>query len=166
MEPNFSTAKPFLRVIRLLWCDQRGLNSDCKNGSVNVAGPAILFIDGSNINNVFSPISQQMNIGFSTYQISVPTTYEKSVGRFWFEVDDLGNGTQVIQQNSGGDAAGYQMSAHADDMVHVPSTFQVFTSEDAFNTGSGPTEEPKDYIITAAVSLVFRDGSIGSPLKS
>ncbi|KAF5312801.1 hypothetical protein D9619_003779 [Psilocybe cf. subviscida] len=151
IEPNFSAAKPLQRSIRLLWCDRRGPNADCKDGSVNVAGPAVLFVDGSSINNVFSPISQQMNIGFSTYQITVPTTYAKSVGKFWFEVDDLGNGTKTIQQNNVGGGSGYQMPAHADDIVHVPTVFRVFNSHETFDRGQAPNEAPNDYIITAAI---------------
>lgn len=94
-----------------------------------------------------------MNIGFSTYQITVPTTYAKSVGKFWFEVDDLGNGTKIIQQNDVGGGSGYQMPAHADDMVHVPTVFRVFNSHETFDRGQAPNEAPNDYIITAAVSI-------------
>ncbi|KAF5322147.1 hypothetical protein D9619_001659 [Psilocybe cf. subviscida] len=118
------------RTVRLLWCDRRGANANCADGTANVA----IAVAGNGLPNfgvsidggvspptsaTGSPVAQALNMTMSFYTVTVAVAFERSVGKFWFSINDDGSSKSTLQDNGG---KGYV--AVNDEIVYLPVGFK------------------------------------------
>ncbi|KDR69063.1 hypothetical protein GALMADRAFT_145788 [Galerina marginata CBS 339.88] len=63
-----------------------------------------------------SPLTESLNTTFIAYQFSVPISANRSVSKFWFQIDEGDGSTPVIHDNDG---HGYILPQ--DEIIYVPS---------------------------------------------
>ncbi|KAF5322146.1 hypothetical protein D9619_001658 [Psilocybe cf. subviscida] len=121
---------PKKRTVRLFWCDRRGANANCADGTANVAvavaGNGLptfgVIIDGGDSGPPFatgSPVLRALNMTMTFYTVTVSVAFERSVGKFWFAINEDGSSNSTLQDNGGN---GY--IAVNDEIVYLPVGFK------------------------------------------
>ena len=132
------------RIVKMLWCDKYGSNSNCK-GSTRSSVPASNLSESN-----LSPLTTVQGYSFITYNFVVPIDPSASIAKFWFSVDER-NGTKASVYNNGGN--GYVVQQ--DQMLFVPTlsqmTLQSNTTGLTRRGGGSPVSLVKEYFIVAAV---------------
>ncbi|KAF5315127.1 hypothetical protein D9619_007522 [Psilocybe cf. subviscida] len=112
---NSKSSRPESRKINMVWCDRRGARGGCSGGKAMLA-------QNPNVPSsvLLSPVGSALGLNFTQYEFAVPVTFERSVGSFWFEVNDGADKKHsvVIEDNGG---AGYW--APDDALVFIPVGF-------------------------------------------
>ncbi|KDR70676.1 hypothetical protein GALMADRAFT_880845 [Galerina marginata CBS 339.88] len=109
-----NTTIPPNRQVKLLWCDRQGDFKDC-NKITNVATSPPELISSAQL----SPLSRSLKLKFPTYAFQVPLSANRSVSKFWFEVDE-GDGSPATTYDNGG--AGYLLD---DALIFAPYLSQL-----------------------------------------
>ena len=132
------------RIVKMLWCDKYGSNSNCI-GRTRSSVPAANLSESN-----LSPLTAAQGYSFITYNFVVPIDASASISKFWFQVDER-NGTKPSIYNNGGN--GYVVQQ--DQLLFVPTlsqmTLQSNTASITRRGGGSPVSLVKEYFIVAAV---------------
>ncbi|KDR70797.1 hypothetical protein GALMADRAFT_102888 [Galerina marginata CBS 339.88] len=94
-QPTTSNAStPTNRQVKLFWCDKRGQLKDCANTTNVASSPANPSVE-------VSPLTESQKTTFIAYQFSVPILANRSVSKFWFQVDEGDGSAPIIHDNAG-----------------------------------------------------------------
>ncbi|PPQ64036.1 hypothetical protein CVT24_008849 [Panaeolus cyanescens] len=107
------TTAPANRQVHLFWCDKDGLSPNCR-WTMNRAAPVKRSTPG------VSPVTTKAGFYFNQYDFVVPIDTLRSIGRYWFVVDNK-DGSPVQVYNNGG--AFYQVPQ--DEILYVPRLGKV-----------------------------------------
>ncbi|KAF5322145.1 hypothetical protein D9619_001657 [Psilocybe cf. subviscida] len=145
------------RTVRLFWCDRRGANANCADGTANVAvtvaGNGLpsfgASIDGGVTAPTFavgSPVSQALNMTMTFYTVTVSVAFERSVGKFWFSITEEGSPNSTVQDNDG---TGYV--AVDDEIVYLPVGFKGGPTIQVGPLTTDPDKSPFPIYIAAGI---------------
>jgi hypothetical protein len=109
----------------VFWCDRRGANANCADGTANVAtalvssrfGDAAVPTSGISTPtfSTGSPVAERLSMAMTFYSVAFSVTFERSVGKFWFGINDDGSTNSTLQDNGG---KGY--IPDDDEIVYLP----------------------------------------------
>ncbi|KDR67433.1 hypothetical protein GALMADRAFT_79879 [Galerina marginata CBS 339.88] len=104
-----TVSTPKNRKVKLFWCDKRGQFKDCASITNVASAPESPPVE-------VSPLTESQSTTFIAYKFSVPMSANRSVAKFWFQVDEGDGSTPTIHDNDG---RGYILPQ--DEIIHASS---------------------------------------------